>query len=93
MSKLFESETRESAERFGGSPTESFPVEVSSTGAEVDGERLLLSVIRDCSVRYESQARLQESEQLLERAGRVIAPSPRAFTSSARSSATASPSQ
>jgi len=46
----------------------SFPVEVSSIRVDLDGERLLLSVIRDRSVGYEGLERLQESEQLLERA-------------------------
>ncbi len=46
----------------------SFPVEVSSIGADLDGERLLISVIRDCTVRYEAKQKLEESEQLLDRA-------------------------
>jgi len=46
----------------------SFPVEVSSMGADLDGERLLISVIRDCTVRFEAKQQLEESEQLLERA-------------------------
>lgn len=35
-----------------------FPVEVSSTGADIDGERVLLSVIRDISERKQAQAEL-----------------------------------
>ncbi|MGB9738845.1 HD domain-containing phosphohydrolase [Chloroflexus sp.] len=35
-----------------------FPVEVSSTGADIDGERVLLSVIRDISERKQVQAEL-----------------------------------
>jgi PAS domain S-box-containing protein len=40
----------------------SFPVEVSSRGADIAGERLLLSIIRDISERKSVEQALQESE-------------------------------
>lgn len=46
--------------RFDGT---SFPVEVSSIGADIDGERVLLSIIRDISDRKAAEAALRESEE------------------------------
>ncbi|MFN8492887.1 MAG: PAS domain S-box protein [Caldilineaceae bacterium] len=40
-----------------------FPVEVSSIGADIDGERVLLSIIRDISDRKAAEAALRESEE------------------------------
>lgn len=40
-----------------------FPVEVSSRGATIDGQRLLLSIIRDISDRKRAERALQESEE------------------------------
>jgi two-component system CheB/CheR fusion protein len=42
-----------------------FPVEVSSRGAEVAGERLLLSIIRDISERKQAEEALRRSEEQL----------------------------
>src|SRR5436309_3250176 len=42
-----------------------FPVEVSSRGAEVAGERLLLSLIRDISERRRSEEELRRSREQL----------------------------
>jgi PAS domain S-box-containing protein len=53
-----------------------FPVEVSSRGAEVSGERLLLGIVRDASERQQAQAALRDSEEryrdLFENANDVI---------------------
>lgn len=43
----------------------SFPVEVSSRGADVAGERLLVSVVRDVSQRRRTEEQLQEQKALL----------------------------
>ncbi|CAN5768561.1 hypothetical protein BH10CHL1_BH10CHL1_07840 [soil metagenome] len=40
-----------------------FPVEVSSIGADIGGERLLLSIVRDISDRKQTEAALRESEE------------------------------
>lgn len=40
-----------------------FPVEVSSQGAEIRGERVLLSIIRDITERRQSEEALRESEE------------------------------
>ena len=45
-----------------------FPVEVSSRGVYIDGERVLLSVIRDITERKEAESKLRESEEMLARA-------------------------
>ena len=45
-----------------------FPVEVSSRGVYIDGERVLLSVIRDITERKEAENKLRESEEMLARA-------------------------
>jgi PAS domain S-box-containing protein len=42
-----------------------FPVEVSAIGADIGGERLLLSVIRDISVRSQEAQTLREREQFI----------------------------
>jgi len=42
-----------------------FPVEVSSQGAEIDGERVLLSIVRDISKRKAVEEALRESEECL----------------------------
>ncbi|NTU78628.1 MAG: PAS domain S-box protein [Chloroflexales bacterium] len=42
-----------------------FPVEVSSVGADIDGERLLLSVVRDISARTRIEQDLREREQFI----------------------------
>ena len=42
---------------------ETFPVEVNSRGTILDGERVLLSVVRDVSERYRAEATLRESER------------------------------
>lgn len=42
-----------------------FPVEVNSTGAEIGGERLLLSVIRDITERKQAEEKLRQSETQL----------------------------
>jgi PAS domain S-box-containing protein len=53
-----------------------FPVEVSSTGADVGGERLLFSVVRDVSERRAMEAELRRGEErylsLLENANDII---------------------
>jgi PAS domain S-box-containing protein len=53
-----------------------FPVEVSSRGADIGGERLLLSIIRDISDRKRAEAALRDSEErfreLFENANDVI---------------------
>lgn len=41
----------------------SFPVEVSSRGADIGGERLLLSVVRDITSRRKAEKALRESER------------------------------
>jgi PAS domain S-box-containing protein len=46
--------------RKDGSP---FPVEVSSGGTEINGERFLLSIIRDISVRKRTETALRRSEK------------------------------
>ncbi len=48
-----------------------FPVEVSSRGAEIAGERLLLSVIRDISERKRADEELRRSEEQLRSAFRA----------------------
>lgn len=51
-----------------------FPVEVSSSGADLGGERLLLSIIRDISERKQAEAALRQSQERLQvvlRAGRM----------------------
>jgi diguanylate cyclase (GGDEF)-like protein/PAS domain S-box-containing protein len=45
-----------------------FPVEVSSRGDEVDGERMLLSIVRDISERKAAEARLTEANRRFEQA-------------------------
>ncbi len=45
-----------------------FPVEVSSCGAEVAGERLLLSIIRDASARKSAEAEIRASEDRFRKA-------------------------
>lgn len=42
-----------------------FPVEVGSRGADVDGEKILLSVVRDISARRRAEESLRESEARL----------------------------
>jgi PAS domain S-box-containing protein len=53
-----------------------FPVEVSSRGADIAGERLLLNIIRDISDRKEAENALRQSEQryrdLFENANDII---------------------
>ncbi len=41
----------------------SFPVEISSHGAEIEGRQLLLSIVRDISGRKQTEQALRESEQ------------------------------
>lgn len=48
-----------------------FPVEVSSQGATIDGERTLISVIRDITERKEGEAALRRSEQKFATAFRI----------------------
>jgi len=43
-----------------------FPVEVSSIGAEIGGERLLLSIIRDITVRTQMERNLERSQSRLQ---------------------------
>jgi PAS domain S-box-containing protein len=43
-----------------------FPVEVSSTGTTIGGERLLLSIIRDITKRKKAEAALQQAHAALE---------------------------
>ncbi len=43
----------------------SFPVEVSSQGVQLDGERVLVSVVRDATERLATQEALRESEERL----------------------------
>jgi PAS domain S-box-containing protein len=50
----------------------SFPVEVSSQGATIDGQPMLVSIIRDITERYESQALLTESEEMFSVAFKTI---------------------
>ena len=50
----------------------SFPVEVSSQGATIDGQPMLVSIIRDITERYESQALLNESEEMFSVAFKTI---------------------
>ena len=42
-----------------------FPVEVSSRGADIDGQKILLSVVRDISARRQAEESLRESEARL----------------------------
>ena len=52
----------------------SFPVEVSSLGADFGGERLLLSIVRDISIRKRMDAALRQSEErlvLAQQAGQI----------------------
>jgi PAS domain S-box-containing protein len=49
-----------------------FPVEVSATGADVAGERLVLSVIRDITERKAAEEELRRSQQLFEGVAEAI---------------------
>jgi len=40
-----------------------FPVEVSSIGADISGERVLISIVRDITERKQAEANLRESEE------------------------------
>lgn len=44
-----------------------FPVEVSSIGAEIDGERVLLSIIRDATERQQAEAALRREREILQK--------------------------
>jgi PAS domain S-box-containing protein len=76
--QLFQADTRgitfETVHRRKDGST--FPVEVSSLGADVGGERLLMSIIRDASERKRAEEALRESEarfrDLFENANDVI---------------------
>jgi PAS domain S-box-containing protein len=54
-----------------------FPVEVSSIGAEINGQRLLLSIIRDITERKNAEAALRQSE---ERFAKAFSASPHLIT-------------
>ncbi|WP_298821075.1 PAS domain S-box protein [Chloroflexus sp.] len=49
-----------------------FPVEVSSTGADIEGERVLLSVIRDISERRQAQAEIEQLRVALNATAQAI---------------------
>ncbi len=55
--------------RSDGSP---FPVEVSSTGADIEGERVLLSVIRDITERRQAQAEIDRLRAALTATAQAI---------------------